>query len=642
MCGISGIVGRSAGHDHNRMIVQRMNDRLYHRGPNDSGIAKDDDFIFGHRRLSIIDIDHGAQPMRTEDGAITLTFNGEIYNYIELREEIIAKGGKFTTDSDTEVLLRLYEESGEDCLSRLNGMFAFAIFDRRQNRFFAARDPYGIKPFYYSCLPSGELVFASEPKAILEHPDVMPRASTSAIAEYLTFQFCLGSQTVFDSIHKLEPGRFISWSPGKGGAPESRTYWQPTFEIDETPNLDEFLQQARSLLSDAVNIQLRSDVPVGAYLSGGLDSSTIAALAARSYDGQLKCFTGRFTEGSEYDESSYAQLVADDISAELLINEPTATDFTKTLPQVIFALDEPLAGPGSFPQFAVSNMAAKHVKVILGGQGGDELFGGYTRYLVAYLEQCLKGGIYDIQEEGKHVVTMNSLIENLPQLKSYVPMLKDFWSSGLFDPMDQRYFRLINRSRNLQGKLGDAVSDTFDSTEIYERYKEQFDAGGYKSYINKMLHFDQRTLLPALLQVEDRMSMASSLECRVPMLDVRFAEFVNSAPPAFKFSGGQLKGMLRRLSKDLLPDAVCNRMDKMGFPVPLHEWLSGGPVLEYVSDILSSQRARERGIFTRQYLDELVASNRPFSREMWGCLSLELWHQIFIDGSTQVTLPSHQ
>lgn len=631
MCGICGIVGNEALGYESEHIVTKMMGSLSHRGPDDEGITKDTNFIFGHKRLAIIDLDYGRQPMQTENGEIVLIFNGEIYNYLELRQELVRKGVHFKTFSDTEVLLRLYEIDGEDCLNCLNGMFAFAIFDKRKNHFFAARDHLGIKPFYYYLFPDGNIIFASEIKAILKHPRIQASADVEAMQEYLTFQFCLNSNTLFKGIKKLEPGQMLVWKPGQGNEIFIKTYWKQNYEIDVYHTEEYFWDKLLMLLEDSIKQQLRSDVPLGAYLSGGLDSSTVAALASMQYGKGFQCFTGKFEEGPSYDESKYAKSIADSINAELHITVPTAEDFVRLMPKLIYYLDEPVAGPGFFPQYVVSDLAARHVKVVLGGQGGDEIFGGYARYLVAYLEQCLKGAIYETQEEGKHIVTLSSIIQSLPLLKEYVPMLKEFWRDGFFEYMDHRYFKLIDRSHDLASILSEDMRDLYNKEHMFEKFSAVFNSVDTKSYVNKMLNFDQKTLLPALLHIEDRVSMAVSLESRVPLLDYRIVEFANTIPPALKFKDGKIKHSLHETMKNLLPKEISNRRDKMGFPVPLKEWMTKGVAHDFISDVLLSKASKERGILKIEELEKLLMRENKYGRQVWGALCLELWCRIFID-----------
>jgi len=567
--------------------------------------------------------------MISPDGRFTLIFNGEIYNYIELRQELIQRGVRFRTFSDTEVLLRLFEEEGPGCVRRLNGMFAFAVWDRKQRSLFAARDHFGIKPLYYSELNDGSLVFASEIKALLRHPDVKGRVADHALNEYFTFQFCLNGKTLFDGVKRLPPAHVLEWRSDEA-CPRIKKYWEISYEIDTHHTEEYFTDKLLLLLQDSVSRQLRSDVPLGAYLSGGLDSSVVTSLAS-SQLGAMQCFTGRFAEGKAYDESEYAKAVAGACGCSYNEIVPSASDFIELLPHLIYHMDEPAAGPGLFPQYLVSSLAKDNVTVVLGGQGGDELFGGYARYQIAYLEQCLKGAIYETQEEGRFVVTLESLIPNLPLLKQYVPMLQSFWGQGLFEPMDLRYFRLIDRSHDIEKYLSKDCLQGYDREAILHEFRGIFDHPESSSYFNRMTYFDQQTLLQSLLQVEDRVSMAVSLESRVPMLDPRIVELMASVPPTMKFKGGETKYLLKKAVGSLVPDRVMKRKDKMGFPVPLKEWWQG-PLKEFVQDTLLSKRCRDRGLFDAAGLERLIFKEGRFGRQIWGALCLELWFEIFIDG----------
>ena len=343
-------------------------------------------------------------------------------------------------------------------------------------------------------------------------------------------------------------------------------------------------------------------------------------------------FHGKFAEGKAYDESEFASKTARHAEGALLETVPTASQFVEYLPFLIRALDEPLAGPGVFPQFAVSKLAKEHVTVVLGGQGGDEIFGGYARYLVGYLEQALKGAILGTNDEGKHLVTLDTIVPNLALLKNYTPMIKNFWSDGLFEDMDARYFRLIDRSQGLEDILNPDFYGELDSDELFESFRAIFNQPDTTSYINKMTYFDQKTLLPALLQIEDRVSMSVSLESRVPLLDKRIVELVTQMPPPMKFQAGKTKHILKKSAEDFLPELILSREDKMGFPVPLKEWMSGGIVRDYVGDLLMSRRSVERGIFKRQALENMLQNHGVGGRQLWGAISLELWHQEYIDG----------
>jgi asparagine synthase (glutamine-hydrolysing) len=628
MCGIAGLLH----FDTNRAVdagrLDAMSAALAHRGPDGCGTHIDGPLGLAHRRLSILDLSAaGRQPMVTADQRFWIVFNGEIYNFIELRERLKGLGHSFRTGTDTEVILHLFQEYGASCVDYLNGMFAFAVWDAERRELFAARDRLGIKPFYFA-ISDDTFLFASEIKSLLRGSVTSAELDQAALADYLTFQFSLGDKTMFRGVRKLLPGHCLLLKAR--GELQVRKYWDLDFTVDAHHTEAYFHDRLRELLEDAVRLQLRADVPVGAHLSGGLDSSTVASLAASMLPDSIHTFTGGFSEGPQYDETWYARLV---VSATGAIGHevyPSADDFVRIMPRLIHAMDEPVAGPGLFPQFFVSQEAARHVKVVLGGQGGDEIFAGYTRYLVAYLEECLRGGIEGTQEDHRYVVTFDSILPNLMQLQGYQPMMRHFFREGMFEDPARRYFRLIDRSQELRQYLcTDVAADAGYSP--YESYHEEFTSGDVRSYINRMTRFDLRTLLPALLQVEDRTSMAVSLESRVPLLDHRIVELVASMPPMIKYAGGRSKHIFRQVVRDIVPEPIHGRKDKMGFPVPLSEWLQRSPVRDFVGDTILGSRARQRGLFDVTRLESLLSGESRFGRNVWGVLCLELWMQQFLD-----------
>jgi len=631
MCGFACILSSQKDLLPRMPVMQEMLDRIYHRGPDGEGFHQvSGQGIFGHRRLAIIDLEHGTQPLNSQDGRYTLVFNGEIYNYLEISQKLRKKGVVFKTNSDSEVLLHFLILYGSKALNELNGMFAFVFHDRQENRWIASRDHFGIKPLYFA-QAAGEIVFASEIKSILAHPEIKANQDQKSLKQYMAFQFCLGNRTLFSGIYKVSPGHYLT---GYGSTIETNTqYWAPNYEIDYDHSERWFEERVSDLLQDSVNLQMRADVPIGSYLSGGLDSSLISALASNHLETPLPMFHGRFLEGQEYDESRYAKILVE--HAKGIYNEtiPTASDFINDLPDLIYALDEPIAGPGVFPQFATSKMAAKQVKVVLGGQGGDEIFAGYARYLVAYLEQALKGAVIGSSEEGNHLVTLQSIIPNLSILKQYSPLMSSFWSKGLFENMDKRYFHMINRGGGMKHLLDEDFNSSDNQTTLFDDFQSIFNEPNTTSYINKMTNFDQKTLLPALLQIEDRVSMAVSVESRVPFLDRRLVELMASLPPPMKFQGGKTKNILKKSMGKFLPKKIVNRKDKMGFPVPLNDWMVRGKVREFVHDTLLSKSSLERGIYKKEALHEILKSHGTGGRQLWGALSLELWHQKFIDAS---------
>lgn len=603
-----------------------MAQTIHHRGPDEEGIFIDGQVGLFHKRLSIIDLATGKQPMTYED--CTIVYNGEIYNYIELRQELTEKGHQFSTTSDTEVILHLYKEYGEGFTPRLNGMFAFIIFDRGKNRLFIARDHFGIKPLYWYN-DKNHLLFGSEIKAILAFPGIKAEAEPAALYEYLTFQFIMGEGTMFQNIYKVPPGHHLVIDLNSYKITPEK-YWEPDFSLDCFHTEEYFIVELKKILEETITQQLRSDVPVGTYLSGGLDSSFVTLMASKILNKPLKSFNGAFLEGPEFNELHYARQVVQASKGELVEVYPTEQQFIDLLPKLIYHLDEPVAGPGLFPQYIVSQEASKHVKVMLGGQGGDEIFGGYARYLVAYLEQAIKGAIFESNEEAEHIVSLKSILPNLPSLKQYIPLMKGFWKDGAFEPMNQRYFNLLNRMGSTQSFLTSDFLSNRNEKALFEKFSYYFNNNNTLSYFNKMTHFDMLTSLPGLLQVEDRVSMAASIESRVPLLDRRIVDLISRMPASMKFKGGELKYLLKRTIKDIMPPEILNRKDKMGFPVPLHIW-SKNHAKDFILDVLLSKRAKERNIINTAHVEQLITSEQPFGRGLWGLLSLELWFKQFID-----------
>ena len=624
MCGIVGFCSHRGDKEY---IINEQLKTLLHRGPDDQRIYIGKNIAFGHSRLAIIDINHAQQPMESFDERYILIFNGEIYNYLELRQHLVSRGMQFKTHSDTEVLLNMYVVYGKECVAKLNGMFAFAIYDKQADSLFLARDHFGIKPLYYT-YKNNDFIFASEVKSILKYPDIKAEADMKSMNEYLTFQVMLKKHTLFKNIHTLEPATYIIIEKGK--IKEKKQYWEFDYCINDSISEEQYTTELLHLLENSLNIQTRSDVPIGAYLSGGIDSSLVSKLASKNYFGDFQTFSGGFKDSKDFDETEYARIVHKSINSIHHEIFPTSKDFLDNFENIMYHMDYPEAGPGVFSQYMVSKLASEHVKVVLGGQGGDEIFGGYTRYAVAYLEQALKGAIFDTSEEGKHLVTLQSIIPNMSQLKNYVPLLKEQFKDGLFDPMDERYYRMMNRSHNLDKIYNKEFLSTFEEGQLLDKFKQVFNQPDTKSYFNKMTHFDLKTLLPALLHVEDRMSMAVSIESRVPILDYRIIELASKMPPAMKFSGGKTKAILIKSVKNILPKKIIERKDKMGFPTPINNWLAGD-LKEYALDILTSQKAKQRGYLNTQAIEKQINESGKFSRDLWGALNLEMWHRKFID-----------
>lgn len=631
MCGIAGqisldnhpIPSLSAG-------LGAMSRLIAHRGPDGLGQWQSDGRRVGlvHRRLAIIDLsESAAQPMQAVNGTV-LTYNGEIYNYPELHNAL-KHHWTFLTHSDTECILAAYDRHGDACLDHLRGMFAFALWDEKRKRLFCARDRFGIKPFYYMVV-NDVFYFASEAKALLPFLSSI-RTNDAALAEYLTFQYTIGEKTLFDGIHQLLPGHALAV---ENGQVRIWRYWDVSYEIDYDHSPAYFHNRLRELLEDSIALHGRSDVPVGSYVSGGIDSSLIYQMARTNSSASSLGFHGRFTDYPGYDESPYAYAAAKQAGGQLHCVDISADDFRNHIQQVIYHLDFPVAGPGSFPQYMVSKMAAKHVKVVLGGQGGDEVFGGYARYVVAYFEQCIKAAIDGDYGNGNYVVTLESIVPNLGLLREYKPLMKKFWSEGLFGPMDERYFRLVDRSTDMRDEINWAA---LDSRQVFEGFAKIFNNPlnvKKEAYFDKMTHFDFKCLLPALLQVEDRMSMAHGLESRVPMLDHPLIEFAATVPADMKFKGGNMKHLLKQVFAQELPSEILNRRDKMGFPVPLKEWFDHD-LKDFAMDTFSTMAVKHRPYINSQVVLNNFGKEARFSRKTWGLLSLELWHQQFHDKAAE-------
>jgi asparagine synthase (glutamine-hydrolysing) len=632
MCGIAGQLNlklRSIPSLESKL--QAVGKIIQHRGPDGEGIwvHKTSCVGFAHRRLSIIDLESGKQPMADDHGNV-VCFNGEIYNYRDLRREL-ESGYVFKTNSDTEVILAGYHKWGVRVLDKLRGMFAFALWDDREKVLLCARDRFGIKPFYYSTV-GDNFIFCSEVKGVLPF---LPSIETDpeGLQEYFTFQLCLGEKTLFKGVEQIVPGHYLLIKDGKM---QRHKYWEAQFNLDWNHTKNYFRDRLTELLEDSVRYHLVSDVPVGCYLSGGVDSSIVASLAKKQLGSHaMKAFTGKFSLGPEYDESRLARLTAQKSGIELHEIELGSSDFIDNMAKVIYHLDYPVAGPGSFPQFLVSKYASENVKVCLGGQGGDEIFGGYVRYLLAYFELCIKGAIDDTMHSGNFIVTYESIIPNLKSLQKYKPMMKEFWRTGLFEDRERRYFQLISRSEAIRPLIKDEYCD---SEGVYEKFREIFCGQnvGKASYFDAMTNFDFKTLLPGLLQVEDRVSMAHGLESRVPLIDHPLIEFAATIPSNVKFENGALKLLLRETFGELIPKEILENKDKMGFPVPLGEWMKSD-LHDFVSDVFASKKATQREYLKEGFkIEELISKQGKFDRNLWGLLSLELWQQQFHDNQLEI------
>ena len=624
MCGISGILRFAPDDTVDELRLREMRDVLRHRGPDGAGLSIMGNVGLAHRRLSIIDVAGGSQPMPNSAGDVCLTYNGEIYNFRELRQRLGALGRRFTTQSDTEVILQAYEVYGEDCVHYLQGMFAFAIWDARRHKLFLARDRLGIKPLYYA-VNGKELLFASEIKAILAAGGIRPELNRAILPEYLATRFVSGGETFFAGIRKLLPGHTLSWSWEAGF--KTRRYWRLPASLDrDSGSLQEYAAAVREGLEQAVESHLMSDVPLGLFLSGGIDSSAIAALMAPRMREPLQSFSVSIAEPG-YDELRYAELAARAAGAVHRDVRLTAQEYFAALPQLVWHEDEPIAFPSSVNLYFVSRLAQQHVKVVLTGEGADELFLGYNRYRVTAWNERL-GRPYAAAVPRPMRAAISGMVGRLPRrLRRYAErsFLMPFpGMRGLF------YENFAVFPQYVQGRL--LASHGLSRDPYAEGLRHYDEAPG--DTLERMSYADIQTYLVELLMKQDQMSMAASIESRVPFLDHRFVEQAVAIPGRYKLHGWQTKAVLREALKDLVPKEILTRK-KMGFPVPIGRWLRGAyaPLLQ---DLVLSKRSQSRGLFNPGFLDAMVAEHLSGARDhgdrLWLLMNLELWQRIFVEG----------
>jgi asparagine synthase (glutamine-hydrolysing) len=613
MCGIAGVVGPSVEAAPDLELATRMTRALAHRGPDDEGVVGARGVAIGNRRLAIIDPEGGRQPMA--DGDLVVTMNGAVLNHVEIRADLEARGATFRTRSDTEVLLHLYREEGDDLVRRLRGMFAFAIHDRRRDRVLLARDRFGVKPLYISSRARERALFASEIKALLPGlPPVAP--DREGILEYLAFGYRHGAGTLFEGVERLPPGHRAILEPGR--TPRIERWCDP--DEADVPDGDA-IEAVAQALRDSVRIALRADVPLGVTLSGGVDSSAVAALAGELGASGAPAYTGVFPDHPGFDESGWAREVARHAGLESVLVEPRPEDLARDMEAIVRAMDEPAGGPGVVPQFVVARAAGERVRVLLGGQGGDELFGGYVRQLI---DRWL--GVAAAGDE----VGREALRPGLDQMIGYEGLLDRASEGGIpADPV-VRYHRLVDRREGVRDLLSDDLRRDLARWPAREAFAAAFPETPDGDPLTRTMRYERTALLPALLHVEDRASMAHGLESRVPLLDPPVARLALGAPAETRLAGGRLKALLRDATACWLPPRVRDRRDKMGFPVPLAAW-SAGPLRDWLHDTLLSPRARQRGLFLPTALERRIDGETPFGRAVWAALNLELWHRVFVD-----------
>ena len=604
-----------------------MRDVMTHRGPDDEGLYVNGPIGLGHRRLSILDLSPaGHQPMSNEDGTVWLIFNGEIYNYVELASELRGRGHTFRSHTDSEVIIHLWEELGSRCVERLNGMFAFVIWDATQQELFCARDRVGIKPFQYYLGPD-RFIAASEIKAILEDPAVPRRPDHQGLSDYLFAGRPLSGKTCFEGIRQLEPGCALSICHGKFRTWE---YWNVDYAYNTSRSLDDTAAGLRDLLADAVRIQGRSDAPLGCHLSGGLDSSTIVALTAPHRE-RLDTFSIRFEGETYYDESAYARAMARRVGSRHHEGTPAASDLRSLVTALVWHMDMPLPDTSSFSYYTVSRLASSHVKVSLTGHGGDEVFGGYPAQFQAGFGHT---AMFDLSGRPAYRTSLARRLHRtlrrygvfgtarhlLGRLAPKPPAdLETLWV-GLHCGTPPARNPLLHSG--FRARLGgyDPRAD----------YLAPLREAGTDEVFDRCLFHDFRSYLPTLLHQEDRASMAVSLESRVPLLDHRVVEFMATVHPSMKVPGLVPKGLLRRSMADLVPAEILARRDKGAFGVPTGPWFLG-PLAPFVRELVLSKRALEREIFHPAE----IASRFIEPSLQWSAMSLELWFRIFIDRDSE-------
>ena len=625
MCGICGIYEFKSHGTADPRIVAAMLHVLHHRGPDDAGSFLDNDLALGMRRLSIIDLNGGKQPISNEDGSVTTVFNGEIYNYQSLREELESGGHRFATASDTEVIVHLYEDFGDECVQHLRGMFGFAVWDSRKRRLLLARDRLGIKPLYYS-RADGRLVFGSEIKAILQHPSVQIRMNLESLNHFLSLKYVPAPLTMFEGIHALPPGCLLTCDAN--GVTERR-YWDLSFaqrrcgcETEEA-----IAEQLDALLRESVKLHLVSDVPFGAFLSGGVDSSLVVALMNQFLNEPVKTYSVGFEgKGESYSELPYARRVADKFKTdhhEVFIRPAHLVDLAE---KVVWHLDQPLGDHATLATYIVAELASRDVKMVLTGEGGDELFAGYARYAGERFSPVFNL----IPESAKTLaLTASSHLPGLRRQKLALFALSQSEEAARF----VNWFPLFN-SQMKQSVLTEDVKESlkgYDADSVFAQHLSRTDA---REPLHRMLYVDTKLWLPDLLLARgDKMSMAVSLEARVPLLDHKVVEFAASLPQNLKVRGLMRKYLLKKVSRRWLPSEIIQRK-KQGFPMPIPLWFRN-EARSFVRDVLSPSSFGRRGLFKPSFVEKLIKQHEDgfadHSSLLWGLMSVELWHRVFVD-----------
>ncbi len=581
----------------------------------------------GHRRLSIIDLNTGHQPICNENSDVWIVFNGEIYNYQDLRAFLVSKGHVFKTQTDTEVIVHLYEELGPDCVCKLRGMFAFAIWDEKRKTLLLARDRVGIKPLYYS-LSDRSLVFASEIKAILADSCVDRSVAPEIIDRFLTFLYLPGEETLFRNVNKLAPGCYLIV---KDGHPEIHQYWDLSFEKSSiNPTLQEAQEQLLDLLAEAVKLHMIADVPVGVLLSGGVDSTAVLSLASERTPKEISSYTVGFSDAGFADERPYARLAAEAFGTRHHEMTITAADFADFMPQYIWHMEEPVCEPPAIALYYVSKLASSTVKVLLSGEGGDEAFAGYSNYRNLLWLERIKRSLSPLNGSVSRGLFAADSLFHVSRFAKYAPLMKAIFP-------DYYLSRTSNPYRYAGNGLGTLYSDDFarsiDREHTFEPVRRLQDSVRGQNMLDAMLYIDTKTWLPDDLLIKaDKMTMANSVELRVPLLDHKILEFAASLPSNFKVRGFTTKYLAKKTLKQRVPKTILNRR-KAGFPVPYESWLRK-ELRGWVREVLSDKRTINRGYFVMPAVQALLARDEAhggYSKEIFSLITLEMWHRTFLE-----------
>jgi asparagine synthase (glutamine-hydrolysing) len=622
MCAIAGVLHRDGRGPPEAERVRHMLAAMAHRGPDERAVATLPGATLGCARLAVLDPAGGRQPMALRGGRAHMVFNGAILNFVELRAALEAAGESFAGSGDAEVLLRLLFLRGAPALRELDGMFALAYHDPRTGHTLLARDPHGVKPLYWTALPD-RVLFASEARGLLAGLPGRPAPDRETLLEYLSFQWPVGEGTMFRGVRRLLPGHLVEMGPG---FLREAPWWEPP-PRDGPADRAATVEALRAELRASVARSLRSDRPVGAWLSGGLDSSLVATLAAAASGAPLPAFTGAYDEGPGFDERPHARAVA--AAAGLVPREVviSAADAAEVLPLLAASLDEPMAGPGALGTFAVARAASREVTVLLGGQGADELFSGYARHLAAEFADALRAASGPVADARP----LLALLPGLDALRGYEPLAAAaFAGDPILPAVEEALFRLVHRGAALQGVLREDWRRDLAHFRPRERFEALLPGPAYGGWRERAAEFERRTLLPALLHVEDRCTAAFGLEGRVPLLSSGVASIALRAPAGMLAGGGGLKPLLRAAAEGLVPPSVLARRDKMGFPVPLGRW-ARGPLRPFLRELLLSPEARRRGLFDPDRVAALLDAPSPDARGLWAAVALEGWFRSFVD-----------